>query len=156
MIMPEHDSRYYAKDLSEIKDQSYTYMLKWANRWRTGIFHSMKRYKNRSEGNTVRLWKIWHPEMKDAPITTVNQSRAKELTRKEEKKKPKLKSNPITNVFRVTKKSKSTSKAAKPYEKRKWENGDIRDYPGGMEEPKSWHQFEDQMIDDRYEDGFHK
>ena len=65
-------------------------------------------------------------------------------------------SNLITNVFRVTKKSKSTSKAAKPYDKQNWENRDKRDYPGRLEEPKSWHQFKDQVIDDRYGDGFHK
>ena len=42
MIMPEHDSRYYAMELSEMTDQSYTYMLRWVNRWKQGIFHSMK------------------------------------------------------------------------------------------------------------------
>ena len=99
---------------------------------------------------------MWHPEMEDAPITTVDRARAKELTRKQVKAKPKMISNPITNVFRITKKSKSTSKAAKPYEKRNWETEDIRDYPGRLEEPKPWHQFEEQMIDDRYGDGFHK
>ena len=156
MIMPEHDSRYFAKELSEMKDQSYTFMLKWANRWRTGIFHSMKRNKNRSEGNTVRIWKMWYPEREDAPNTTVDRARAKALTRKEEKARPKLINNPMTNVFRVTKKSKSTSKAAKPYEKQNWETEDIRDYPGQLEEPKPWHQFEEQRIDDRYRDGFHK
>ena len=116
----------------------------------------MKRNKNRAEGNTVRIWKIWYPDREDAPNTTVDRARAQALTRQEEKTKPKLMSNPITNVFRVTKKSKSTSKAAQPYELIKWKNGDIRDYPGGMEEPRPWHQFEDQRIDDRYGDGFHK
>ena len=89
--MLEHDSRYCAMELSEMTDQSYTYMLKWANRWKQGIFHSMKRNKNRSEGNTVKIWKIWHLKMKDAPNTTVDRQRAKELTQKQEKEKPKLK-----------------------------------------------------------------
>ena len=88
--MPEHDLRYFAMELSEMTDQSYTYMLKWANRWKRGIFHSMKRNKNRSEGNTVPIWKMWHPEMKDAPNKTVDRQRVEELTRKQEKEKPKL------------------------------------------------------------------
>ena len=61
MIIPEHDSRYFAMEYSEMKGQSYTYMLKWANRWKTGIFHIMKRNKNESEGNTVKIWKMWYP-----------------------------------------------------------------------------------------------
>ena len=139
-----------------MKDQSYTYMLKWENRWRTGILHSMKRNKNRSEGNTVKIWKIWHSEMKDTPVTTVVRLRAKELTRIQEKDKPKLTNNPMTNVFRIKKSSKSTSKAAKTYKKRYWKTAKIRDFVGRLEEPKPWHQFEEQRIDDRYGDGFHK
>ena len=111
--MPEHDSRYYAMELSEMTDQSYTYMLRWANRWKQGIFHSMKRNKNRSEGNTVPIWKMWHPEMKYAQNTPVDRQRAKEQTRKQEKEKPRLKNIPMSNVFRITKSSKSTSKIAK-------------------------------------------
>ena len=85
MIMPEHDSRYFAMELTEMKDQSYHYMLKWANRWRTGIFHSMKRNKNRAEGNTIPIWKMWHPDMIEAPTKVVDKQRANQLTRKKQK-----------------------------------------------------------------------
>ena len=99
---------------------------------------------------------MWHPEMKDAPNKTVDRQRAKELSRKQEKEKPKLKNNSISNMFRITKSSKSTSKAAKSYKKRYWKKATIRDFVGRLEEPKPWHQFEKQKIEDRYGDEFHR
>ena len=62
----------------------------------------------------------------------------------------------MTTMFRITKFSKSTSKAAKSYKKRYWKKATIRDFVGRLEEPKHWHQFEEQKIEDRYGDGFHK
>ena len=94
--------------------------------------------------------------MKDAPNTTVDRQRAKALTRKQEKEKPKLKNNPMINVFRITKPRKSTNKAAMSYEKRYWKKSTIGDFVGQLEEPKPWHQFEEQKIEDRYEDGFYR
>ena len=94
--------------------------------------------------------------MKDVPNKTVDRAQVKALTRKELKAKPKLINNPMINVFRITKSSRSTSKAEKPYEKRYWETEDKRDFPGQLEEPKLWHQFEEQRIDNRYGDRYHK
>ena len=71
--------------------------------------------------------------MKDAPNKTVDRQRAKELTQKQEKEKPKLKDNPMTNVFRTTKASKSISKVATSYKKRYWKKLTIRDFFGRLE-----------------------
>ena len=92
--------------------------------------------------------------MKDAPVTTVVRLRAKELTRIQEKEKPKSTNNPMTNVFRIKKSSKSASKVAKTYKKRYWKTAKIRDFVGRLEERKSWHQFEEQRINDKYGDGW--
>ena len=56
----------------------------------------------------------------------------------------------MTNVFQIAKPSKSTSKVAKPYQKRYWKKSTIRDLVDRLEEPKAWHQFEEQKIEDRY------
>ena len=47
------------------------------------------------------------------------------MTRKQEKEEPELANNPM---IRVTKSSKSTSKAAKSYKKRYWATKNIRDF----------------------------
>ena len=56
--------------------------------------------------------------------------------RKNRRKKTKLKNNPMTNVFGITKSSKSTSKVAKSYKKRYWKKATVRDFVGRLEEPK--------------------
>lgn len=156
MVMPEYDSRYYAMKLSEMTDQSHKYMLRWANRWKRGIFHRMKKNQNKADVNTILIWKIWNPTRTEVPTKVVDRQRSKWLLRKEQKEQSKLKGNPMTNIFQIDRPNKSTSKATQLYQKIVWNTPSIRELVGKQEEPKVWHQFEEQNIEDMYGDGFHK
>ena len=65
--------------------------------------------------------------MKGAPTRVVDRQRAKQLNRKQQKEKPKLKNNPMINVFQIERPSKSTSKVAQSYYKRNWNEPTIRE-----------------------------
>jgi len=41
MIMPQHQSRYFAMPLEEMVEQSAPKMLAWATRWKMGIYQSV-------------------------------------------------------------------------------------------------------------------
>ena len=62
LIMPKHDSTYFAMELPQMLEQSYTQILQWANRWRLGIYHSMKQAAITAKGLTIPIWKIWAPD----------------------------------------------------------------------------------------------
>ena len=42
LVMTQYDLQYFALDLPQMMEQSYSQMLQWATRWKLGIYHSMK------------------------------------------------------------------------------------------------------------------
>ena len=58
LVLPEHESKYFAMPLEEMVEQSAPKMLAWATRWKIGIYHSVRRAKLASKGMTVPIWKI--------------------------------------------------------------------------------------------------
>ena len=111
LIMKQHESVYYALPLAEMLEMSVTYMLSWANRWKLGIYHSMRRAKLISLRLTRPIWKMWYPERTYEPSKKVDRRKAKKSTQK------KYKLTRITTKLRVTNSKRSTSKA-KVYEKK--------------------------------------
>ena len=102
LILPEHDSTYFAIDLPQMLERTYSQMLRWANRWRIGIYHSMKRAAIAAKGLTIPIYKIWYPD-RPAPRKRVDRRR---LT---SRKPIKYKDIKITNKMKVTKTHQSTS-----------------------------------------------
>ena len=72
LIMPEHESKYFAMSLEERVEQSAPRMLAWATRWKMGIYQSVRRAKLASKQMTVPIWKIWEPERIDVPEKKVD------------------------------------------------------------------------------------
>ena len=81
LIMPEHGSKYYAMELPEMIEQSYTKMLKWVNRWKSGIYHSMKSQKTIATSDNLPIWKIWNPDKIKEPNKIVDRKRSEIKTK---------------------------------------------------------------------------
>ena len=111
LIMKQHESVYYALPLAEMLEMSVTYMLSWANRWKLGIYQSMRRAKLISLKLTRPIWKMWDPDRTFKPNKKVDRRRVTKSTQK------KYKLTRITTKLRVTNSKRSTSKA-KVYEKK--------------------------------------
>ena len=108
LVLPEHESKYFAMPLEEMVEQSASRMLAWATRWKLGIYQSVRRAKLASKGMTVPIWKIWNHDRTDKPLTKVDRSR---ITQSKQKK---YKSARITNKLKVTASKRSTSRASDP------------------------------------------
>ena len=104
LIMPQHDSKYFAISLEEMLEQSAPRMLAWATRWKIGIYQSIRRAKFLSKQMTVPLWKIWEPDRIDEPKKKIDRRR---VTQSKQKK---YKATKITNKIKVDKRWKSTSR----------------------------------------------
>ena len=111
LIMKQHESVYYAIPLEEMLEMSVPYMLSWANRWKFGIYHSMRRAKLISLRLTRPIWKMWDPDRTFEPEKRVD---CRRITKSKQKK---YKEARITTKLRVIKSKKSTSKA-KGYEEK--------------------------------------
>ena len=111
LIMKQHESVYFTLPLAEMLEMSVTYMLSWTNRWKLGIYQSMRRAKLISLKLTRPIWKMWDPDRTFEPTKKVDQRRVTKSTQK------KYKLTRITTKLRVTKSKRSTSKA-KGYEKK--------------------------------------
>jgi len=105
MIMPQHQSRYFAMPLEEMVEQSAPKMLAWATRWKMGIYQSIRRAKLASKQMTVPIWKIREPERTDEPEKKVDKRRLKQTKQK------KYKASSITDKLKVTTHTRSTSRA---------------------------------------------
>jgi len=75
LIMPEHQSKYFAMPLEEMVKQSAPRMLAWATRWKMGIYQSVRRAKLASKQLTVPIWKIWDHNRTDDPTKKVDKRR---------------------------------------------------------------------------------
>ena len=104
LIMPEHESKYFAMPLEEMEEQSAPRMLAWATRWKMGIYQSVRRAKLASKQMTVPIWKIWEPERIDEPEKKVEKRRLQQTRQK------KYKATSITNKLKVTERIRSTSR----------------------------------------------
>ena len=80
-------------------------MLSWANRWKIGIYQSMRRAKLISLRLTRPIWRLWNPDRQSEPGTKVDRSR---ITNSKQRK---YKTARITTKLKVTNHSRSTSKA---------------------------------------------
>jgi len=107
LIMPQHDSKYFALSLEEMLEQSAPRMLTWATRWKIGIYQSIRRTKILSKKLTVPLWTIWEPDRTDEPKKKVDRRRVIESRTKVKK----YKVTKITNKLKVKDQVKSTSRA---------------------------------------------
>ena len=58
LIMPEHESKYFAMPLEEMLEQSAPRMLAWATRWKMGIYQSVRCAKLESKKMIIPLWKM--------------------------------------------------------------------------------------------------
>ena len=104
VIMPEHESKYFAMPLEEMVEQSAPRMLAWVTRWKMGIYQSVRRAKFASKKMTVPIWKIWEPDRIDKPAKKVDKRRL------QQNRQRKYKTTSITNKWKVTGSIKSTSR----------------------------------------------
>ena len=94
-------------------ERTYSQMLRWANRWKNGIYHSMKRAAIAAKGFTIPIYKIWAPDRPE-PRKRVDRRR---LT---SPKPIKYKDIKITNKMNVTKTHRSTSVVSKQFYTRQY------------------------------------
>ena len=108
LIMPEHQSKYFAMPLEEMVEQSAPRMLAWATRWKMGIYQSVRRAKLASKQMTVPIWKIWDHDRTDEPTKKVDKRRL------QQNRQRKYKTTSITNKWKVTESIRSTSRVTEP------------------------------------------
>ena len=106
LIIPEHESKYFAMPLEEMLEQSAPKMLSWVTRWKIGIYQSVCRAKMISKQMTVPIWKIWEPERTNEPVKKVDKRR---ITASRKKTK-KYKTTGIMNKLKVKECIRSTSR----------------------------------------------
>lgn len=70
--MPQYDSKYFARTLDEMLEQSPSRMLAWATRWKIGIYQNIRRAKQISKQMTVPIWKMWDPDRTNEPEKKVD------------------------------------------------------------------------------------
>ena len=121
LVLPEHESKYFAMPLEEMVEQSAPKMLAWATRWKMGIYQSVRRAKLASKRMTVPIWKIWNHDQTNKPITKVDRSR---ITQSKQKI---YKTVPITNKWKVTDSKRSTSRASEPVKLKKYVQATFED-----------------------------
>ena len=56
LVLPQHESKYFAMPLEEMVQQSAPKMLAWATRWKVGIYQSVCRAKLESKKLTISLY----------------------------------------------------------------------------------------------------
>ena len=109
LIMPEHESKYFAMPLEEMLEQSAPKMLAWVTRWKIGIYQSVCRAKIISKQMIVPIWKIWEQERNNESIKKVDKRRIA-ASRKKTKK---YKTISIMNKLNVKERIRSTSQVTK-------------------------------------------
>ena len=87
LIMPQHESKYFAMPLEEMLEQSAPKMLAWVTRWKIGIYQSVRRAKVISKRMIVPIWKIWKPERTNETVKKVNKRRITASRKKTKKYK---------------------------------------------------------------------
>ena len=85
LVLPKHESKYFAMPLEEMVEQSAPKILAWATRWKMGIYQSVRQAKLASKEMTVPIWKIWYHDRTDKPITKVDRSRITQAKQKKYK-----------------------------------------------------------------------
>ena len=135
-------------------EQSPTRMLKWVNRWKQGIYTSMRRQQTRAASNTLSIWKIWYPNETQKPTTVVNRRRSNKQYETELKDKKKLKEVKMTSVFGLKSKSKSTSREPAVYLEKTYSEQKMDLFV--KKKLPECAAFELQMIDYEYGDGWNK
>ena len=74
LIMPQHESKYFAMPFEDMLEQSASRMLAWATQWKMGIYQSVCRAKLASKKQTIPFWKIWDHDRTDGPIKKIDKT----------------------------------------------------------------------------------
>jgi len=110
MVLPEDELKIYRPDIADHLTDTNQQLKKWINRWRPVIDHSMKRVKELAKENSIPIWRHYTSEK---PTKTVVK---RHISTRANKQPRKYANNPLTNVFTILKKKRSTSRP-KPIQK---------------------------------------
>ena len=105
MVLPEDEMKVFNEPLEVRLEATNQQLKKWILRWKPVIDHSMKRVKEMAKDRSLPIWRHFTA---DKPAKTKVSRRVS--TRQHDLPK-KMSNNPLTNVFKRTKTSRSTSKA---------------------------------------------
>jgi hypothetical protein len=105
MVPPEDEMKVFNEPLKVKLEATNQQSKKWILRWRPVIDHSMKRVKERAKDRSLPIWRHFTA---DKPANTKVSRRVP--TRQHDLPK-KMSNNPLTNVFKRIKTSRSISKA---------------------------------------------
>ncbi|OEU11118.1 hypothetical protein FRACYDRAFT_246229 [Fragilariopsis cylindrus CCMP1102] len=102
MVLPEDELKIFNEPLKTRLDDTNQQLKKWLNRWRRVIDHSMKRVKELAKENSKPIWRHY---TKNKPAkTTVSRKLPQRMKTK------KYFNNPLTNVFKRLRKTRSSSR----------------------------------------------
>ena len=105
MVLPEDELKIFNEPLWLRLEATNQQLKKWLLRWRPVIDHSMKRVKELAQTSCIPIWKHFTAD-KPAKTTVTRHV----TTRKHDLPK-RMSNNPLTNIFKRLKTSRSTSKA---------------------------------------------
>jgi hypothetical protein len=105
MVLPEDELKIFNEPLWLRLEATNQQLKKWLLRWRPVIDHSMKRVKELAQTSCIPIWRHFTAD-KPAKTTVTRHVN----TRKHDLPK-RMSNNPLTNVFKRLKTSRSTSKA---------------------------------------------
>jgi hypothetical protein len=105
MVLPEDELKIFDEAIEIRLDDANQQLKKWLMRWRPVIDHSMKRVKELAKENSKPTWQHF----------TANKPAKTKVTRKVPKRRnykiKKLSNNPLTNVYTIKQKKRSSSRA---------------------------------------------
>jgi hypothetical protein len=107
MVLPEDELKIYNEPLEVRLEATNQQLKKWLLRWKPVADHSMKKVKEMAQTRTKPIWRHFTA---DKPTKT-NVSGQVRVPPRQNAIPKKMSNNPLTNVFKRTKTSRSTSKA---------------------------------------------
>ena len=156
MVLPEDEIKIFTNNLDEHLTDTNQQLKKWLNRWRPVIDHSMKKVKEKAQSQRKPIWR--HFTAEKPAKTVVNRHQTNRAHQR-----PKIyANNPLTNVFKLIQKSRSTSKATPMKATITQQDNTLTAMFVNLGKRRSTsrvrsiHDVEEQRIPDRYGDGWHK
>jgi hypothetical protein len=104
MVLPEDELKVFDESLEERLEATNQQIKKWLMRWRPEIDHSMKKVKELAQTRSLPIWRHFTA---DKPART---KVSRQVSTRQHELPKKMSNNPLTNVFKRTKPSRSTSK----------------------------------------------
>jgi hypothetical protein len=105
MVLPEDELKIFDEKLTTRLEDTNQQLKKWLNRWKPVIDHSMKRVKELAKENSKPIWQ--HFTANKPAKTKVS----RRINKKEHTKSKKMSDNPLTNVYNIMQKKRSSSRA---------------------------------------------